>query len=158
MTVQVDGPLEERASAPASLVFLPTFCRLLKPFKPPVPVENVSFASLCSPLSVFPCHCSDRSDVNLLRRAIVIEEPHQEVADQVRDEERPVVLRHRLRRVVDVVDGVDPHVPRVVQEVHRDADVELGKQVAPVSGIERPSDRLLAEDANFIKIAASLVE
>lgn len=87
----------------------------------------------------------------------MIEESNGEVSNQVRDEEGPVLLRHRLRSVVKVVDGVDPHVSCIVKQVHRDPDVEGAHQILPVSCVERRSDRLLAKHAHLVQVASGRV-
>lgn len=77
-----------------------------------LPFDLLKLFVLCD-FAIKPFHsCGD-----LLGCGILVENTNYKVSSQVRGEEGPVVLRNGRRLVVDVVDGIDPHVPCVVKQV-----------------------------------------
>ena len=52
----------------------------------------------------------------------MVEYTNGEVTNEIGDEECPVFLRHRVGRVVDIINGVDPHEAGIVEQVSRDGE------------------------------------
>jgi len=80
----------------------------------------------------------------------VVEDADDEIASEVGDEEGPVVVGHGFFRVVDVVDGVDPHEASIVQKVDQEV-LRVREQIQEVGGIQSASEGGGAQDADLIE-------
>ena len=87
----------------------------------------------------------------------MVEQSNREVTKKVGNEERPIILRHRRRGEINIVDDVNPHVARVVSQVFAKFLCRIRKKSIPVRCIESRSDGNLALDTDFIKVREACV-
>ena len=73
----------------------------------------------------------------------VEEESHEEVAPRVEEEEGPVALGHVGVVVEDVIHHIDPHVAKVVKQIHWNC-VPVFRQIVNVLLCNFGAERLVA--------------
>jgi len=66
-------------------------------------------------------------------------------------------LRHRRRRVEDVIDRVDPHVTSVVQQIDRDLPPHR-EQISPMGFGQIGFDGVEAEEVHLVKVGDGVVK
>lgn len=80
------------------------------------------------------------------------DEPHAEVTDQVEEEEGPVPVWHRLEIVEVVIGIVDPHKPKIVQQIDWDFSLWTREHIRKVITINFIGERVVAWESDIVRI------